>query len=101
MINFKAALRTTLLLVDDDRLQLELRALVLKMSGFSVLTASSPAEAISIVAQHPEREIDLAIVDYQMPLMNGCVLADYLKERYRGLKVILHSGEMEIPESEM
>ena len=101
MINFKAALRTTLLLVDDDLLQLELRALVLKMSGFTVLTASSPVEAISIVAQQPAHEIDLAIVDYEMPLMNGCVLADYLKARYPGLKIILHSGELDIPESQM
>jgi hypothetical protein len=36
-----------------------------------------------------------------MPVMNGCVLADYLKARYPDLKIILHSGLLDIPESEM
>ena len=101
MVDLNLAIRTTLLLVDDDVQQLELRALVLKMSGFTVLTASSPVEAISIMAQHPAAKVDVAILDYEMPGMNGCVLADYLRERYPELKIILHSGAPHIPESEM
>jgi len=53
MVDFKTAIRTTLLIVDDDVQQLEMRTLVLKMSGFTVLTATAPVEAISIMAQHP------------------------------------------------
>jgi CheY-like chemotaxis protein len=101
MVDLNLAIHTTLLLVDDDVQQLELRALVLKMSGFTVLTASSPVEAISIMAQHPAANVDVAILDYEMPGMNGCVLADYLRERYPELKIILHSGAPHIPESEM
>ena len=43
----------------------------------------------------------MAILDYEMPMMNGCVLADYLKARYPDLKIILHSGLLDIPENEM
>jgi CheY-like chemotaxis protein len=101
MLDFKAAIDTNLLLVDDDVDQLELRALVLKMSGFTVLTAGSPVEAISMMAQHPTQKVDVAVLDYHMPVMNGCMLADYLRSRYPGLKIILHSAAVDIPKSQM
>ena len=100
-MNFNTTICTTLLLVDDDRHQLDLRSLVLKKSGFMVLTAASPIEAFAILAQPAGRRVNVAILDYEMPGMNGCVLADYLKARYPELKIILHSGLLDIPESEM
>ncbi len=53
------------------------------------------------MAQNCGREVDVAVIDYDMPVMNGCVLADYLRARYPNLKVILHSGSVDISESEM
>ena len=100
-MDFSLAMHATVLLVDDDIDQLELLSLVLKTSGFTVLTAAGPAEALSILAQPSGRRVNVAILDYEMPLMNGCVLAGYLKARYPGLKTILHSGLLDIPESEM
>jgi hypothetical protein len=44
MIDFNVAIDTTLLLVVDDIFQLELRSLVLKMSGFRVLTAAAQSK---------------------------------------------------------
>ena len=99
MVDFTAANRPTLLLVDDDKNQLELRALVLKILGFTALTAAGPAKAISLVAEDSRPHLDLAILDYDMPMMNGCVLADYLREYYPGLKVIVHSGAVHVPET--
>jgi len=101
MVDFNAALRTTLLLVDDDAQQLELRTLMLKKFGFNVWAASSSVEALSIIAQSPWLVVDVAVLDYDMPAMNGCVLADYLRTRYPKVKIILHSGAVEIPEREM
>ena len=101
MIDFKVAVGKRLLLVDDDIQQLEWRTLVLNMSGFAVIPACSPLEAMSIMAQQPAYQVDVAVLDYHMPVMNGCVLADYLKSRYPDLKIILHSGTVEIPENEM
>lgn len=101
MIDLKIAMSTNLLLVDDDIDQQEVRALILKMSGFTVLAAGSPVEAISIMAQHPVQKVDVAILDYHMPVMNGCVLAEYLKSRYPELKIILHSAALDISQSEM
>jgi CheY-like chemotaxis protein len=101
MVDFNVAIHTTLLLVDDDNYQLELRSQVLKMSGFTVVTAASPIEALSLLAQPPGCKVSVVILDYEMPTMNGCVLAGYLKARYPDLKIILHSGLVDIPESEM
>ena len=94
------AARTTLLVVDDDTHQLDLRALLLKMAGFTVLTAAGPVEAIAMVVRHRSPRLDLAVLDYEMPMMNGCVLARYLRAHYPELKIILHSGAVEIPEGQ-
>jgi CheY-like chemotaxis protein len=100
MVDISIAIRTTLLLVDDDLIQLDLRALILTMSGFTVLRATGPLEAINILQQQPENRVGVIIIDYEMPGMNGCVLADYLRDRYPGMKILLHSGAVYIPENE-
>lgn len=99
MINIKFAIKTTLLLVEDNIEQLQLRALILKMSGFTVLSASNPVEAVTIMARGAGNDVAIAILDYDMPVMNGCVLAEYLRSRYPNIKIILYSAA-DISESE-
>jgi CheY-like chemotaxis protein len=89
-----------ILLVDDERQGLWLRAEVMKSCGFPVVTADSAIEAISLMAEEASG-IDVAIVDYDMPVMNGCDLADQLRSMSPGLKIILYSGAIDIPEGEM
>jgi CheY-like chemotaxis protein len=101
MIDIRLAMRTTLLLVDDDTDQLELRATVLKMSGYTVVSAGGPLDAMSIMAQEHGENVDVAVLDYHMPVMNGCLLAGYLRIQYPDLKIILYSAALEIPEDEM
>jgi CheY-like chemotaxis protein len=100
MVVPKNLLPATVLLVDDESDQLQLCAQVLRMCGFSVLTACGPVEALSAMMGAVER-IDVAILDYHMPIMNGCVLADRLRSRCPELRVILHSGATYIPSREM
>jgi CheY-like chemotaxis protein len=94
MINPKGAVRRPILLVDDDIQQLDLLALTMKTSGFSVVTASTPIEAISLINDHCLREIDAAVG------MNGCVLAAYLKARCPELKIVSYSGARDISQDE-
>jgi two-component system cell cycle sensor histidine kinase/response regulator CckA len=86
------------LLVDDDLQHLELRAQVMKVCGFSVITAPGPMEAMSILAETIDI-FDIAVIDYHMPLMNGCLLVDRLKSMCPEMKIILHSGAVAVPES--
>jgi CheY-like chemotaxis protein len=88
------------LLVDDEIHHLELRAAVMETYGFSVIKTSDPVETIAIVAKTTET-IDVAVLDYDMPVMNGCLLADRLRSMYPELKIILYSGAVDIPENEM
>src|SRR5882672_10438062 len=88
------------LLVDDEVQHLELRAAVMQTYGFSVITASDPVETISIFAKTTDI-ITVAILDYDMPAMNGCLLANRLRSMQPEFKIILYSGAVDIPESEM
>ena len=88
------------LLVDDDIQPVELRAQVLRTCGFSVMAAYGPVQAMSIFAANTET-IDVAVLDYQMPIMNGGALADRLKSCRPELKIILYSGALDIPHRAM
>jgi CheY-like chemotaxis protein len=90
--------RPRLLLVDDDSQLLDLSCSVLTLSGYSVFTATNPNKAIGLAKrQRP----DLMIVDYRMPVMDGCTLADRLRVIMPRLPVILYSGALDIPNSEL
>lgn len=93
--------RPRVLLVDDDAEQLRICAEIIRMRGFSVFAANGAVEAISLMARNPEGRIDLAILDYNMPVMNGCALSKRLRSICPELKTILHSGAIDIPPSEM
>jgi CheY-like chemotaxis protein len=58
----------TILIVDDNPLNLELASDVLELADFDVITAASGQEAIDKALQlHP----DLILMDLRMPEMNG------------------------------
>jgi len=90
-----------ILLVDDNAEQLKICAEIIKMCGFSVFAANGAIEAISMMAQKPECRINLAVLDYNMPVMNGCALAEQLRSIWPELRTILHSGATDIPQDEM
>jgi CheY-like chemotaxis protein len=85
-----------LLWVDDSRPLLSLYKSVFESLGFEVLATSSPEEALDHVSSD---SADVAILDYDMPEMDGGVLASLLKGRCPTLPVILHSGSTNIPHS--
>src|SRR5712671_7188968 len=97
----KSHLAPRILLVDDEIEQLWLRAQVMKLFGFPVLTTDDPSEALSMVGEETVEKIDLVILDYNMPGMNGCDLADLLKVMCPALKIILYSGATDVPRNEM
>jgi CheY-like chemotaxis protein len=101
MRNYDILCTPRILLVDDDAEQLELYAQLFKLYGFAVVTAGGPTEAISMMLGETMADIDVAVLDHSMPVMNGCDLADQLRAMCPELKVILYSGAIDIPQSEM
>jgi PAS domain S-box-containing protein len=89
-----AAASQTLLLVEDEGSVRELLKELLEAAGYSVLEASRPAEAISLVRARPE-PIDLLITDVVMPDMTGPELARHLDGLRPGLRMLFLSGYTE------
>ena len=86
------------LYVDDNELLVSLSAAVLRNEGYEVLACSDSLRAASIVRAE---ELDLAILDYEMPTMNGAQLAAFCKAANPNIKVILFSGSLDIPSREL
>jgi two-component system alkaline phosphatase synthesis response regulator PhoP len=75
-----AAVRATVLLVDDEPDLLELLSYALEREGFRVLTARDGVEGLKVAeAEQP----DLFIVDIMMPRMDGVALTQRLREDAR------------------
>jgi len=93
----------TVLVVEDEPLILEMVKKMLENLGYTVLGASSPAEAIRIALEY-RGTIHLLLTDVIMPEMNGQLLANHLQSLLPNLhcmfmsgytaNVIAHNGEL-------
>lgn len=81
--------RFKILLVDDEPKFLDLIADRVRLKGLDPITARSGREAIEVVRSTP---VDIAIVDYKMPEMDGIVTITKLKELLPGLETVLLTG---------
>lgn len=81
----------TILLVEDEAQMLKIVGLMLERSGYQVLAASTPGQAIRVAEEHTD-DIHLLITDIIMPEMNGRDLAKNLTSLYPGIKHLFMSG---------
>jgi CheY-like chemotaxis protein len=81
----------TVLLVEDEPLVAEAARKILESSGYSVMSANSPAAAVRLSTAHPG-PIRLLLTDVIMPGMNGRELADRLTQQRPGMRVLFMSG---------
>ncbi len=81
----------TILLVEDESSILMMTGGMLERMGYTVLSASTPGEAIRLAEMH-RGEIHLLITDVIMPEMNGRDLAKRLLSFYPNLKRLFMSG---------
>jgi len=81
----------TILLVDDEKMILDVGRELLEELGYIVLPAGSGQEAIDIF-QKDRDKIDMIIMDMIMPEMSGSETFDRLKEISPDVKILLSSG---------
>jgi PAS domain S-box-containing protein len=81
----------TVLLVDDDRAILDIAQDILAEHGYTALQAASGEEALEIYSGQ-SREIDLVILDLNMPGMGGRACLEALIEVDPGIRVLVASG---------
>ena len=84
---FKGAI---ILLVDDDEAVREVTATMLRTSGYVVLEVGSGGAALDLL--DGEANIDLAILDFAMPGMNGMEVARQMHSRFPTLPVLFITG---------
>ena len=86
----------TLLCIDDNQSSLKICKIILENSGYKVLTASSGREGLEVLASNA---IDAVILDYQMPEMNGELVAAEMKRTNPEIPILMLSGWVSLPES--
>lgn len=83
--------RTTVLLIEDDPLILELLEMLLITSGYEVIVAANADEGLACFREHSAR-ILCVILDYGIPGMHAARLLNGFLETDPFVKVILSSG---------
>ena len=83
--------RATVLLVDDDELIREALSELLALCGFQAIVASSGQQGLGLLDEYAET-IDLILLDFLMPGMDGIETLAEIRTRYPETKVLLSSG---------
>lgn len=81
----------TILIVDDEKVILDVNRPMLENLGYTVLTANGGLEAIKVFDVDFER-IDMVILDMVMPDLGGGAVFDHFKSVKPTLKVLLSTG---------
>ena len=81
----------TVLLVEDEELVRRVAQIAIELQGYRVLCALDAADALQIADVHPG-PIHLLVTDVVMPDMGGRELADALRARHPGIRVLFMSG---------
>lgn len=82
--------RGRVLIVDDEKVILDLTAIILKNRGYQVFTALSAQEGLEIIAkERPE----LVLLDYMMPNMDGLTALKEIRRLYPETYVIMFTGK--------
>ena len=81
----------TILLVDDEEVNIDAVGGLLETLGYTVLTAQSGQDAIELYRKN-QKNIPLVILDMIMPVMSGSETFEKLKEINPHIKVLLSSG---------
>jgi len=82
---------STILVVDDEEPMRRMMEKVLGQCKYSILNASSGAEALAVCEQSAGT-LHLVVTDVTMPGVNGFDLAERIAERWPGIKILFVSG---------
>jgi len=78
------------LVVDDERIILELTSMILRSKGYEVLTADSGQRGLQIVEQQAP---SLVLLDYMMPGMDGMTVLRQIRQRFPDTYVVMFTGK--------
>ncbi|MBW2476172.1 MAG: response regulator [Deltaproteobacteria bacterium] len=79
-----------ILVIDDERMILDLTSMVLTNKGYSVLTINNALEGYQIIERHKP---SLVLLDYMMPVVNGLEALKEIRKRFPETYVIMFTGK--------
>ena len=82
------------LCVDDEAVGLSVRKAMLESQGYRVFTAANGPDALALFSAEP---IDVVIVDYKMPGMNGDIVAERMKWLKPFVPILMLSAYVDLP----
>jgi CheY-like chemotaxis protein len=82
------------LCVDDERVGLHVRKLLLERSGYMVLTAHDGETGLSMFEENP---VDAVVLDYAMPGMHGGEVAARMRAAKPDVPILLLSAYVGLP----
>lgn len=91
-------LRKTILCIDDHWNGLIGRKMLLERNGYQVLEATGGDEGLKLFLKH---SVDAVVLDYQMPGMNGDVVAARMKRMKSHIPILLLSAYGPLPERKL
>lgn len=82
-----------ILLIDDEEAALFSMSLMLKNSGYNLITTNGGIEGLKYIQEHSE-EIDLVLLDLMMPDLDGIAVLERLRadSKLKHIRVILQTG---------
>ena len=83
-----------ILLADDEIMLRDLLAELLESNGFNVIKVSSGLEVLTLLTE--EIKVDLIIMDFNMPEMNGLECIEKVRKLNFNMPIILSTGSLNI-----
>ena len=90
--------KATILCIDDHWNGLLARKMLLEQSGYTVLEASDGDQGLKLFLTH---SVDAVVLDYQMPGMNGDVVAARMKRLDSHVPIMLLSAYGPLPKNKL
>ena len=83
-----------ILLADDEIMLRDLLAELLESNGYNVIKVATGVEALKVLTE--EIKVDLVIIDYSMPEMNGLDCVSQIRKLKFDMPIILSTGSLSL-----
>jgi CheY-like chemotaxis protein len=90
--------KTLIICIDPNGCRAEARRLLLEESGYQVLVATSEKDGLELFAQCP---VDIVLLDYEMPLINGDLVAARMKGTKPYVPIVMFAGHRSLPKGKV